>query len=205
MKFHKNKFLTTVSAAALALAVGACGSSSDDNEGMSMLQTDLDAATAKAAALQEDLDEANAALMALETLIGDEMNPDPASVRGMLAQANLDLEQARTDLQMARTTQPMRMEIDRLTKAVTDAEGERNEAIRRIGRAANACIAEEKLQKDQFSRKGALETGLPERNSDKADQWQSGGSPAVAVMGIDQDDSAMICVAGDCNARCRRQ
>ena len=30
MKFHKNKLLTTVSAAALALAVGACSSSSDD-------------------------------------------------------------------------------------------------------------------------------------------------------------------------------
>ena len=90
-----------------------------------MLQTDLDAATAKAAALQEDLDEANAALMALETLIGDEMNPDSASVRGMLAQANMDLEQARTDLQMAKDSDDV-MEIARLTQAVTDAEGERD-------------------------------------------------------------------------------
>ena len=32
MKFHKNRFLTTVAAAALALAVGACSSSSDDDE-----------------------------------------------------------------------------------------------------------------------------------------------------------------------------
>ena len=32
MKFHKNKFLTTVAAIALALAVGACSSSSDDDE-----------------------------------------------------------------------------------------------------------------------------------------------------------------------------
>ena len=31
MKFHKNKFLTTIAAAALALAVGACSSSSDDD------------------------------------------------------------------------------------------------------------------------------------------------------------------------------
>ena len=30
MKFHKNKLLTTVSAIALVLAVGACSSSSDD-------------------------------------------------------------------------------------------------------------------------------------------------------------------------------
>ena len=153
MKFHKNKFLTTVAAAALALAVGACSSNGDDDE-ISMLQTDLDAATAKAAGLQEDLDEANTALMtaqadlmtangmvttlegqletatdmvtALETLIGDEMNPDPASVRGMLAQANLDLEQARTDLQMAMDNSADEMEIARLTQAVTDAEGMRD-------------------------------------------------------------------------------
>ena len=32
MRLHKNKFLTTVAAAALALAVGACSSSSDDDE-----------------------------------------------------------------------------------------------------------------------------------------------------------------------------
>ena len=35
MKFHKNKFLTTVTAVALVLAVGACGSSSDDDDMMS--------------------------------------------------------------------------------------------------------------------------------------------------------------------------
>ena len=35
MTLHKNKFLTTVAAAALALAVGACSSSSDDDETLS--------------------------------------------------------------------------------------------------------------------------------------------------------------------------
>ena len=60
MKFHKSKMLMTVAAAALALAVGACSSSSDDDDELSMLLTDLDAATAKAAGLQDDLDEANA-------------------------------------------------------------------------------------------------------------------------------------------------
>ena len=35
MNFHKNKYLTTVAAAALALAVGACGSGSDDDDMMS--------------------------------------------------------------------------------------------------------------------------------------------------------------------------
>ena len=147
MKFHKDKFLTTVAAAALALAVGACGSSSDDDEGMSMLQTDLDAAIAKAAGLQVDLDAANVDLetaeddlmtaqddlmaandmvMDLETLIGDETNPDPASVRGMLAKANMDLETAKTDLQMARDNSADVMEIDRLTNAVTAAEDMRD-------------------------------------------------------------------------------
>ena len=105
-----------------------------------MLQTDLDAAIAKAAALQEDLDDANTDLETaeddlmtandmvtdLETLIGDETNPDPASVRGMLAQANKDLETARTDLQMAVDNSADVMEIDRLTKAVTAAEGMRD-------------------------------------------------------------------------------
>ena len=58
---------------------------------------------------------ANDMVTDLETLIGDEMNPDPASVRGMLAQANLDLEQARTDLQMAMDNSDDEMEIARLT------------------------------------------------------------------------------------------
>ncbi len=115
-----------------------------------MLQTDLDAATAKAAGLQEDLDEANAALTtaqtdlmtanglvtdlddqletatgmvtALDMEIGDEDNPAPDSVRGMLAQANTDLEQARTDLQTAMDNSADEMKIDQLTKAVTAAE-----------------------------------------------------------------------------------
>ena len=149
MKFHKNKFLTTVAAAALALAVGACSSNGDDDE-ISMLQTDLDAATAKAAGLQEDLDEANTALMtaqadlmtangmvtdlqgqletangmvtALETLIGEEMDPAADSLRGMLSQANIDLADARTALEMALDNSADEMEIARLTTAVTNAE-----------------------------------------------------------------------------------
>ena len=104
MKFHKNKFLTTVSAIALVLAVGACSSSSDD-EGNSMLQTDLDAAIAKAAALQVDLDEANADL----------------------AQANLDLAKARNDLLMAMDNTDDEEEIVRLKQAVTDAERMRDD------------------------------------------------------------------------------
>ena len=119
-----------------------------------MLQTDLVAATAKAAALQEDLDEANAALetandmvTALGTLIGDEMNPNPASVRGMLAQANLDLGQAKTDLQIAMDNSVDEMEIVRLTQAVTDAEGDRD-SYKTMLNAANLELAEARAAKD---------------------------------------------------------
>ena len=106
-----------------------------------MLQTDLDAAIAKAAALQEDLDEANADLETAED--------DLISVRGMLDQANLDLEQARTDLQMAMdNSSDDKMEIAQLKQAVTDAEGEVTRLKGELG-VANARIDEiEKLAED---------------------------------------------------------
>ena len=139
MKFHKNKFLTTVSAIALVLAVGACSSSSDD-EGNSMLQTDLDAAIAKAAALQEDLDEANADLI---------------SVRGMLTQANLDLEQARAALEMAKDNTDDEEEIARLKQAVTDAERMRDGYKTDLD-AANLELAKMQAVVDEAKRKKAL-------------------------------------------------
>ena len=111
-----------------------------------MLQTDLDAAIAKAAALQEDLDEANADL---ETAEDDLMtaNDMVTSVRGMLDQANLDLEQARTDLQMAMDNSDDEMEIAQLKQAVTDAEGERN-SYKTMLDAANLELAEAKAARD---------------------------------------------------------
>ena len=63
MKFDKNKLLTTVSAVALVLAVGACSSSSD-NSGITaerdMALEDLKAAQAKVGSLTEDLKAAQA-------------------------------------------------------------------------------------------------------------------------------------------------
>ena len=58
MKFHKNKFLTTVSAIALVLAVGAC-SSSDDDEMALMMNGDGDATNGDGDATNGDGDATN--------------------------------------------------------------------------------------------------------------------------------------------------
>ena len=65
MKFHKNKFLTTVSAVALVLAVGACSSNGDDDGITAERDTaleDLKAAQAKVGSLTEELATANSNL-----------------------------------------------------------------------------------------------------------------------------------------------
>ena len=59
MKFHKNKFLTTVSAIALVLAVGACGSSGSDDEMALMMNGDGDAANGDGDAANGDDDATN--------------------------------------------------------------------------------------------------------------------------------------------------
>ena len=53
--------------------------------------------------------------MDLETLIGEEMDPAADSLRGMLAQANMDLDGANIALQMAMDNSADEMEIDQLT------------------------------------------------------------------------------------------
>ena len=58
MKFHKNKLLTTVSAIALVLAVGACSSSSDDEMAL-VVNGDGDAANGDDDAANGDDDAAN--------------------------------------------------------------------------------------------------------------------------------------------------
>ena len=60
--------------------------------------------------------------MDLETMIGAEMDPAAESLRGMLAQANMDLEDARTALKMAMDDTTDDMEIADLRQDVTDAE-----------------------------------------------------------------------------------
>ena len=101
---------------------------------------ELKAANAKVASLTDELATANTNLETattnlmtatgrvteLETFIGDEMDPAADSLRGMLAQANMDLDEANTALQMALDNSADVMEIDRLTKAVTAAEGMRD-------------------------------------------------------------------------------
>ena len=136
MKFHKKKFLTTVSAVALVLAVGACSSNGDDDGITAERDTaleDLKAAQAKVGSLTEELATANSNLgiatgrvMDLETSIGEEMDPAADSLRGMLAQANMDLDGANIALQMAMDNSVDEMAIERLTLAVTAAEGMRD-------------------------------------------------------------------------------
>ena len=142
MKFHKKKLLTAVSAVALVLAVGACSSNGDDGvsaERDAALE-DLKAAQAKVVSLTEELATANSNLETansnletatgrateLEILIGEEMDPAAESLRGMLGQANMNLDDANTALEMAMDNSADEMEIDRLTKAVTAAEGMRD-------------------------------------------------------------------------------
>ena len=148
MKFHKKKFLTTVSAVALVLAVGACSSNGDDDgitaerdtalEDLKAAQAkvgslteelatansnaleDLKAAQAKVGSLTEELATANSNLgiatgrvMDLETSIGEVMDPAADSLRGMLAQANMDLDGANIALQMAMDNSADEMAIER--------------------------------------------------------------------------------------------
>ena len=59
-------------------------------------------------------------------MIGDEADPAAESLLGMLAQANMELEVAQDALDGAEDNSADETEIDRLTKAVTAAEGMRN-------------------------------------------------------------------------------
>ncbi len=135
MKFHKNKFLTTVAAAALALAVGACSSNGDDDE-ISMLQTNLDAANAKAGGLQEDLDEANAALMTAQTALMtaqadlDTANGELARLMGEVDTANGEVTRLMGEVDTANAEVTRLMgEVDTANADVTRLMGERNAAL----------------------------------------------------------------------------
>ena len=86
MKFHKNKFLTTVSAIALVLAVGACSSSDDDDMAL-MMNGDGAATNGDGAATNGDDDATN----------GDDDAKTPAQTLAA-AQADYDaLTDASTD------------------------------------------------------------------------------------------------------------
>ena len=114
MKFYKNKLLTTVTAVALALAVGACSSSSDDDNGISAAQMAVEAelAALQAAFGEDDLtpDAITALTTQVETLMARaEITPEAVQalndqITALLAAMPEDV-QALNDQIMALTTQ----------------------------------------------------------------------------------------------------
>ena len=107
MKFDKNKLLTTVSAVALVLAVGACSSSGDDDgitterdtalEGQKAAAAARDAALARVTELEGQLETANGMVTDLQGQL-DMANADLVtandmvmSTQGMLDTANADV------------------------------------------------------------------------------------------------------------------
>ena len=207
MKFHKNRLLTTVAAVALVLAVGACSSSSDDdsisaerdtaleelkaaNAKVTRLEGELETANGMVTDLEGQLETANGMVTDLETLIGDEMNPDPASVRGMLAQANLDLADARTALQMAMDeAKADDMEIDRLTKAVTAAEGMRDNYMTMLT-AANVELEGDADAEGLKAKVTKLESELKTANDRIAEIEKKAADDMVADDAKDASDKA---------------
>ena len=88
MKFYKNKLLTTVTAVALALAVGACSSSSDDDNGISAAQM---AAEAELAALQAAFGEDDLTPDAI-TALSDQITALTTQVETLMARAEITPE-----------------------------------------------------------------------------------------------------------------
>ena len=165
----------------------------------------------------DDLMTANDMVTDLETLIGDEMNPDPASVRGMLAKANMDLEQARTDLQMAMDNSADEMEIAQLKQAVTDAEGER-ESYKTMLDAANLELdgdgtteglnakvtrleGELKTATDELALAEAAKNLLEEEKMAKADSDMA----KAVLMAIEANTGSGDCPAAPVNRTLLRQ
>ena len=135
----RNKLMTACSVALLTAALYGCSSSSDDGANMKVqdLEDQIAALSAELgegqeltpetlAALVSDLATADGRVTELETMIGDETDPAAESLRGMLAQANVDLGEARTALEMAMDNSADEMVIAGLRQDVTAAEGMRD-------------------------------------------------------------------------------
>ncbi len=131
----------TASAVAVALALAGCGGGGDSDDradradaavaGLEAQIADLEGQVGdldtQVTALTGERDTAQTRVTELEGMIGDEMNPAPDSLRGMVAQANSDLEQAEMDLTTARNKHTTDAgTISGLETQVTDLTNERD-------------------------------------------------------------------------------
>ena len=162
MKFHKNKFLTTVAAAALVLAVGACSSGNDDGltaerdtalEDLKAAAAARDAAQARVTELEGQLETANGMVTDLQGRL-DMANADLGtandmvmSIQGMLDTANADvirlMGERNAALDNADAIQGMldtaNADVTRLMSELTDA-GDNAASIQGMLDTANADV-----------------------------------------------------------------
>ncbi len=137
MKFHKNKFLTTIAAAALVLAVGACSSGSDDNEGLIGERDDalaaLAAAKMAAAAAATAAEEAQAAALAAAALAAEaaQMTALAEAATAAAAAQEMALADAATAAEAAK--------MMALAEAATAAEAAKMMALADAATAAEAA------------------------------------------------------------------
>ena len=135
----RNKLMTASSVALITAALYGCSSISDDGVNMKVqdLQDQISALEGALgegqeltpetlAALVSDLETADGRVTELETMIGAETDPAAESLRGMLAQANMDLMDANSKLEMAMDNSADEMVIAGLRRDVTDAAGMRD-------------------------------------------------------------------------------
>ena len=138
----RNKLMTACSVAVLTVALYGCSSSSDDGantqvqglqdqisalgaaleEGQELTPETIAALVSDLADAEADLETAKGRVTDLETMIGAEMDPAADSLRGMLAQANMDLTDANSKLEMAMDNSADETVITDLRQDVIDAE-----------------------------------------------------------------------------------
>ena len=170
MKSHKNKFLTTVAAAALVLAVGACSSGDDDGitaERDTALE-ELKAAQAKVTSLTEELSTATTNLAtATESLTT--ANARVTELEGELATAMTDLGTASarvTELEGELAT--AMTDLGASSARVTELEGELATARTDLATAMTNLTTVTQERDDAIVRAETAETKLAEAEDDVA-------------------------------------
>ena len=171
MKFHKNKFLSTVAAAALVLAVGACSSSGDD-DGITAERDDalaaLAAAKTAAAAAATAAEEAQAAALAAAALaaeaaqmtaLADAATAAAAAQEMALAEAATAAEAAKMMALADAATAAEAVKMMALADAATAAEAAKMMALADAATAAEAAKAMA-LAEAATAAEAALETAL---------------------------------------------